>query len=320
MHLNAIFRNGACLLRRQILVGHPFDTVKVKLQSMKAPSPGMPPQYSGAMDVVRQVMRTEGMRGLYAGIQAPLPFVAVFNATLFAANGTMRRVIGRGRSENELSIAEVGLAGLGAGAAVSFVACPTELVKCRLQAQPGVFAGAIDCTRQVWASRGLSGLYLGMRATMLREMSGNSLYFMTYTGMLRTMTPEGGSIADLTAPQLMFAGGLAGIGTSQFSVSYCLQSFFTSLTSFMCLTLSVFCYISAFWAPCYPLDLLKTLIQTDSEVKPRYSGIIDCFRQTVSRGGVGAVYKGIGPCLARAFPANAVTFLAYEWTKKQLGS
>lgn len=68
------------------------------------------------------------------------------------------------------------------------------------------------------------------------------------------------------------------------------------------------------------MDFLKTLIQTDSEAKPRYSGIVDCFRQTVRQGGIGAVYKGIGPCLARAFPANAVTFLAYEWTKKQLNA
>lgn len=271
----------------QILVGHPFDTVKVKLQSMKTPAPGAKPQYSGAVDVVRKVMRTEGIRGLYAGIQAPLPFVAVFNATLFAANGTMRRVIGQGRSDNELSIGEVGLAGIGAGAAVSFVACPTELVKCRLQAQPGVFAGAIDCTRQVVASRGMSGLFTGMQATMLREMGGNCFYFMAYTASLRAMVPKGGSMDDLRAPHFMLAGGMAGL---------------------------------AFWIPCYPLDFAKTLIQTDSETNPRYRGLLDCVRQTVRQNGIAALYKGVGPCVARAFPANAVTFLAYEWTKKQLGA
>lgn len=184
---------------------------------MKAPLPGQLPQYNGAVDVVRKVLRTEGVRGLFAGIQAPLPFVAVFNATLFAANGTMRRVIGKGRKDDELSIGEVGLAGLGAGAAVSLVACPTELVKCRLQAQPGMFHGAIDCTKQVLATRGMSGLYLGMGATLLREMSGNCLYFMGYTATLRSMIPEGGSISDLGAPQFMLAGGLAGLGTSAFS-------------------------------------------------------------------------------------------------------
>lgn len=269
----------------QIIVGHPFDTVKVKLQSMKQPGPGKLPEYSGAMDVVRKVMRREGIRGLYAGIQAPLPFVAVFNATLFASNGTMRKIIGQGRRDDELSLPEVGLAGIGAGAAVSLVACPTELVKCRLQAQPGAFAGAIDCTKQVLSSRGVGGLFLGMRATMLREMAGNCLYFMAYTGTLRAFTPKGGSLDDLNAAHFMFAGGMAGL---------------------------------AFWGPVYPVDAIKTLIQTDSEVKPKYRGIIDCFRQTIRTGGLGAVYKGIGPCIARSFPANAVTFYAYEWTKKQL--
>lgn len=180
---------------------------------MPKPAPGQLAQYSGAMDVVRKVMSKEGVRGLYAGIQAPLPFVAVFNATLFAANGTMRRVIGNGRTEDQLTLPELGLAGVGAGVAVSFVACPTELVKCRLQAQPGAFAGAIDCTRQVFASRGVSGLFTGMGATLMREMPGNAFYFMTYTGMLRAMTPPNGSTKDLNALQLMGAGGLAGIGT-----------------------------------------------------------------------------------------------------------
>ncbi len=32
-----------------------------------------------------------------------------------------------------------------------------------------------------------------------------------------------------------------------------------------------------------------------------------------------ALYRGIVPCLLRAFPANAALFVAYEWTKKLLG-
>lgn len=196
----------------QILVGHPFDTVKVKLQSMRPPLSGQPPQYAGAIDVVRKVVSREGVAGLYAGIQAPLPFVAVFNATLFAANSTMRKIVGKGRPDDELSIGQIGLAGVGAGAAVSFVACPTELVKCRLQAQPGAFAGAIDCTRQVVANRGMGGLFTGMGATVTREMPGNALMFMMYNATMRAMCQPGQATKDLSAPQLMFAGGMAGFG------------------------------------------------------------------------------------------------------------
>jgi solute carrier family 25 carnitine/acylcarnitine transporter 20/29 len=50
-----------------VLVGHPFDLVKVRLQTAEK---GV---YSGAMDVVRKTITREGpIRGLYAGVSAPL--------------------------------------------------------------------------------------------------------------------------------------------------------------------------------------------------------------------------------------------------------
>ena len=50
-----------------VLTGHPFDLVKVRLQTAEK---GV---YSGAMDVVRKTIAREGpVRGLYAGVSAPL--------------------------------------------------------------------------------------------------------------------------------------------------------------------------------------------------------------------------------------------------------
>lgn len=50
-----------------VIVGHPFDLVKVRMQTAQK---GV---YSGAMDVVRKTVAKEGlMRGLYAGVSAPL--------------------------------------------------------------------------------------------------------------------------------------------------------------------------------------------------------------------------------------------------------
>lgn len=50
-----------------VIVGHPFDLVKVRLQTAEK---GV---YSGAMDVVRKTIAREGLaRGLYAGVSAPL--------------------------------------------------------------------------------------------------------------------------------------------------------------------------------------------------------------------------------------------------------
>ena len=50
-----------------VIVGHPFDLVKVRLQTAEK---GV---YTGAMDVVRKTIAREGpIRGLYAGVSAPL--------------------------------------------------------------------------------------------------------------------------------------------------------------------------------------------------------------------------------------------------------
>lgn len=179
---------------------------------MPRPLPGQPPVYSSAMDVVRKVVASEGIYGLYAGIQAPLPFVALFNATLFTSNGICRRVIGGGRNDDALSLGEIALAGVGAGAAVSFVACPTELVKCRLQVQPGVYNGAIDCARRVWQAGGIRSLFRGMEATLVREMPGTAIYFGAYEWLIRRFTEDGRRRNEVNMHEFVLAGGVAGSG------------------------------------------------------------------------------------------------------------
>lgn len=50
-----------------VIVGHPFDLVKVRLQTAER---GV---YSGAIDVVRKSVAKDGWaRGLYAGVSAPI--------------------------------------------------------------------------------------------------------------------------------------------------------------------------------------------------------------------------------------------------------
>lgn len=50
-----------------VVVGHPFDLVKVRLQTAEK---GV---YSSALDVVRKSIARDGLRrGLYAGVSAPL--------------------------------------------------------------------------------------------------------------------------------------------------------------------------------------------------------------------------------------------------------
>ncbi|KAL6129307.1 hypothetical protein ACLB2K_072659 [Fragaria x ananassa] len=279
----------------QLVVGHPFDTIKVKLQSQPAPVPGQPPKFSGAMDAVRQTLAAEGPRGLYKGMGAPLATVAVFNAVLFTVRGQMETLL-RSEPGVPLTVGQQVIAGAGAGLAVSFLACPTELIKCRLQAQSAMaetgagagvvavavkYGGPMDVAKQVLKSEGgARGLFKGLVPTMAREIPGNAAMFGVYEA-IKQLLAGGQDTSGLGRGSLMAAGGLAG---------------------------------AAFWASVYPTDVVKSVLQVDDYKNPKFSGSVDAFRKILASEGAKGLYKGFGPAMSRSIPANAACFLAYEVT------
>jgi solute carrier family 25 (mitochondrial carnitine/acylcarnitine transporter), member 20/29 len=47
----------------------------------------------------------------------------------------------------------------------------------------------------------------------------------------------------------------------------------------------------SFYACMHPIDLVKSLIQTDNLRNPRFSGMADCFRQVVAERGLTGMYR-----------------------------
>ncbi|RWR87404.1 mitochondrial carnitine/acylcarnitine carrier-like protein [Cinnamomum micranthum f. kanehirae] len=280
----------------QLICGHPFDTIKVKLQSQPPPLPGQPLKYSGAMDAVKQTIAAEGPRGLYKGMGAPLATVAAFNAVLFTVRGQMEALL-RSEPGAPLSVNQQVVCGAGAGVAVSFLACPTELIKCRLQAQSALagsasstvavkYGGPMDVAKHVLKSEGgVRGLFKGLVPTLAREVPGNAAMFGVYEA-LKQYFAGGHDTSGLGRGSLIVAGGLAG---------------------------------ASFWFSVYPTDVLKSVIQVDDYRNPKYSGSIDAFKKILASEGVKGLYKGFGPAMARSVPANAACFLAYEVTRSSLG-
>lgn len=224
---------------------------------------------------------------------APLATVAAFNAVLFTVRGQMEALL-RSDPGTPLTVNQQVVAGAGAGVAVSLLATPTELIKCRLQAQGASadagaavkYGGPIDVAKQVLRSEGgARGLFKGLVPTMAREVPGNAAMFGVYEA-LKQYFAGGQDTSKLGRGSLMLAGGLAG---------------------------------GAFWISVYPTDVVKSVIQIDDYKNPKYSGSIDAFRKIVAAEGVKGLYKGFGPAMARSVPANAACFLAYEVTRSSLG-
>jgi solute carrier family 25 carnitine/acylcarnitine transporter 20/29 len=188
------------------------------------------------------------------------------------------------RAVADLTPTQFYIAGGLAGVANSFISGPVEHVRTRMQVQTssGEFKSTWDCAKQIYSKYGARGLYLGQSTTMLREWQGYGGYFLVYNLLVQS---TGKSASELPTYQIMAFGALAGYGM---------------------------------WIPVYPIDSIKSRIQTDSLSQPRYKGFIDAWSQVVKQEGYGALYRGFGACMLRAAPVNAMTFVAYEWAVKQL--
>lgn len=251
-----------------VLVGHPFDTVKVRLQVQSVERP----QYHSTMHCFQTIIKQESVLGLYKGLGSPLMGLTFINALVFGVQGNTLRALGCDTPLNQF------LAGAAAGAIQCVVCCPMELAKTRLQLQDTgparTYKGSLDCLAQIYRREGLRGVNRGMLSTLLRETPSFGVYFLTYDVLTHALDCEPG--APLLVPKLLLAGGTAGI-TSWLS-TYPMDVIKSRLQA----------------------DGLRGA--------PRYRGIVDCACQSYQEEGWRVFTRGLTSTLLRAFPVNAATF------------
>ncbi len=135
-------------------VGQPLDTTKVKLQTF-------PSLYRNSWHCFRKVLVEEGIaRGLYAGSVPSLAAQVSENAILFMAYGLCQKAMAclvHKKDILDLNPLENALAGSAASFFSTSATCPTELVKCKLQAMTqmkasGKLRGALASLDRMWVS------------------------------------------------------------------------------------------------------------------------------------------------------------------------
>ena len=140
--------------------GHPFDTVKVRLQTQSSNT------YRGTFHGLTTIPKQEGFRALYQGAVPALWSAVAEYSVLFAMNDAIRRwtatAINLPEDNLPLRWQAVcgGLAGMCAGAAMG----PPELIKCRLQAanlSGGPQQGPLACAMAILKEDGVRGMFRG---------------------------------------------------------------------------------------------------------------------------------------------------------------
>jgi len=279
------FVAGAIGATVSVYVGQPLDTVKVKMQTF-------PHLYPNLIECTKQTLLKDGVaRGLYAGTVPSLAANIGENSVLFAAYGGCQKLVARAtgvdKTEN-LGMFANGLSGFLAAFWSSLVLCPTELVKCRLQAmresealagRPPPKIGPGKLTGQILRQDGVPGLFRGLTATFTREMPGYFFFFMAYEATRHVLTPAGKTKDEIGALRTVVAGGVAGV---------------------------------TLWTIIFPADVVKSRLQVSGASTPMLTVMTDILKKE----GLARLYSGLGPTLLRTFPATGALFLAYETSKK----
>lgn len=271
-----------------VFSGQPLDTAKVKMQTF-------PTMYRSFVHCIVSTYRQVGLRGLYQGTTPALMANIAENSVLFMSYGFCQQLIRLTaglHSDAVLSDMQKACAGSVASIFASLVLCPTELVKCRMQAMYEMEAsGKISKSQNtVWSvvktimrTEGVVGFFNGLTTTIAREVPGYFCFFGAYE-LCRTAFAEHMKCDkdDIGVLPVVFSGGFGG---------------------------------GCLWLLVYPMDCVKSRIQVMS-MTSKQVGFFKTLLTIARTEGVRALYSGLTPTLVRTFPANGALFLGYEASRK----
>lgn len=273
-------------------VMHSLDTVKTRQQ-------GAPqyPKYKSMVSAYRTILLEEGLfRGLYGGYGAAMLGSFPSAALFFGTYETVKRVMIDGHGVNDtLTHLTAGFMG---DLVSSVVYVPSEVLKTRLQLQGRYnnlhfnsgynYRGLGDAVGKIVKQEGVSALFYGYKATLVRDLPFSALQFAFYEKFreaafaYKDHAEELDYILELGTGAA--AGGLAGILTT-------------------------------------PLDVIKTRIQTQTpESGSRLNNSILTGLTTVYKAeGVLGLFSGVGPRFVWTSIQSSIMLLLYQLALKQLG-
>lgn len=267
---------GAAAGAATCVLFQPLEVVKTRLQVVDGPR-------LGALRLLADVARSEGVRGLYAGLSPNLVGGTLSWGLYFSLYSLAKDVVGGETTPQRLAAA--GAAGVAAAAATN----PLWVAKTRLTLQrnvPGAtgvapYRGLADCLLRTGREEGMRGLYAGIGPS-LALVSHNAIQMAAYEHLR-------GSEAFRTA----CGGGAGAPGDAPTAAAGAASKLLAS-----CVT--------------YPMQVYRTRLQQRGSGGGGGSGRRDALVAAARARGPSVLYAGFGPHLARMLPNSACTFVVFE--------
>ncbi|KAL3766750.1 hypothetical protein ACHAWO_005148 [Cyclotella atomus] len=257
--------------------GQPFDTVKVRMQTN-------PTAFPSVMATTRSILANEGAASFWKGAVPTAMGMVLENAMAFGVNEALKRTFPDDAKEDPTQrpdLVKPFMMGAITGCCSATVLIPSEIVKAKTQVIVGdVAASSTDVYKKMIRQHGFRSLFVGFDAQIMRDAPFYGFFFGTYElncYLFRTYVPS--------MPE---------------ELNYFLSGGFAGMLG---------------WAAAMPFDVPKTNVQASWDSRVVGSYFPELLRIVKERGPL-ALYTGLGPTIARAFPANAALFLGVEMGKK----
>ncbi|EOA20942.1 hypothetical protein CARUB_v10001278mg [Capsella rubella] len=288
----------------------PLERMKILLQVQNPHNI----KYSGTVQGLKYIWRTEGLRGLFKGNGTNCARIVPNSAVKFfsyeqASKGILYMYRQQTGNENAQLTPVLRL---GAGATAGIIAMsatyPMDMVRGRLTVQtansPYQYRGIAHALSTVLREEGPRALYRGWLPSVIGVVPYVGLNFAVYESLKDWLVKDNpfGLVEnnELTIVTRLTCGAVAGTVGQTIA---------------------------------YPLDVIRRRMQMvgwkdassvvtgegRSKASLEYTGMVDAFRKTVRHEGFGALYKGLVPNSVKVVPSIAIAFVTYEMVKDVLG-
>ncbi|KNC48017.1 graves disease carrier protein [Thecamonas trahens ATCC 50062] len=275
----------------------PLDRTKILFQVNHPRFAGSP----GVLATLKQIVRLEGLRGLYKGNGAQMVRIFPYAAVQFMSYEQYKRIL-LGGDDSPLTGSTPPLVKLAAGALAgmsSVVATyPLDLVRARLASQVEVHAytSIRECLFKTAQSEGIRGLYKGLSPTLVGIVPYAGLSFFTFDTLkekARELLPAGQPLPVVAS---LACGAIAGLVSQTVT---------------------------------YPIDSLRRRAQlmgspvfaSQSEAfssRTKHMSATMLLSHLIKKEGPLSLFRGLSINYMRVVPSVAISFTTFEYLKARL--
>lgn len=227
------------------------------------------------VSTMRDMVRTEGLMRPFRGVMAVVAGAGPAHAFYFGAYEYSKEAIARITDRDQINYM---VSAALATLVHDAISNPADVVKQRLQMYNSPYRSIMHCARHVYKTEGFRAFYRSYSTQLVMNIPYSAIQFPTYEFFQKLLNKDN----KYNPPVHMVAGGAAGAAAS-------------ALTT--------------------PLDVCKTLLNTQEDGAGKTRGLIEAAKKIYHTAGPLGFFKGLQARVLYQMPATAICWSTYEFFK-----